>query len=519
MADVGDVVRAWDAAVVAAARDDEAVRSAGTVLRAPAAESDVVALEQRIGHTLPPSYRSFLLTSDGADAQPGWGPTDRGLLRAAEVGWFNDLEPEWVEAYLIDGLDEVAGDRWEERLPHTLMVAADEQGQTVLLDPLTVDGSGEWAAWFFGNHIPGAEIEPSFAALLVADTASYERHPDQSDEARAALAAASDPTADEQTRAQGLRRLPFYADAADHLDLFLLTAADRRLPTAVRQAALDALGKVDHLAHPEAVGTLVAALRDPEARVRGSAVPPLAHSADPGARAAAVQAIADPATPDFAVSYVQLPAGIPVLLEAWALSRRTAVLAQLMSLGVTDIVDDAAAALADPALSGEQRTSILIYAYRLDDRRMVDALLAAHRLGDVLPAHVARSLQALGAVDEAAGVAIESLGDDPGGMLAGLLGELARAGQPDAVRALVSAFRDKPTAAGAKALGAVDDADARAALVAQAGQPRLAKAVVTALERMPGEPARAALADLVAGGGPAAAPAAAALDRRERSGR
>ena len=57
------------AALVKATSDDPP----DSILRPPASEAAIAALEARLGTTLPPSYRAFLAISDGAAAFPGWG--------------------------------------------------------------------------------------------------------------------------------------------------------------------------------------------------------------------------------------------------------------------------------------------------------------------------------------------------------------------------------------------------------------------------------------------------------------
>ena len=68
------VVEEWDAAlrarVPAYARLVPAAEARGSVLRPPATPTDIAAAEKAIGMTFPPSYRSFLLIADGADAGP-----------------------------------------------------------------------------------------------------------------------------------------------------------------------------------------------------------------------------------------------------------------------------------------------------------------------------------------------------------------------------------------------------------------------------------------------------------------
>ena len=63
---------------------------------APATASDIEAAERRLGLVLPPSYRSFLLTSNG------WRRTTPFIDRirpVQEVDWFSTENEQWVEFY------------------------------------------------------------------------------------------------------------------------------------------------------------------------------------------------------------------------------------------------------------------------------------------------------------------------------------------------------------------------------------------------------------------------------------
>lgn len=141
--------------------------------RAGANVGDVEALELRIGRRLPPSYRSFLLRTDGFRAA-GWGaarPFESahydGLLPASGVStlaWADPptvmswtvsdvpfsgslFEPDDVIAFL--GLDEET--RYERppagHLIHAIAASGPQQHGNVVLDPLVVDAAGEWEAW------------------------------------------------------------------------------------------------------------------------------------------------------------------------------------------------------------------------------------------------------------------------------------------------------------------------------------------------------------------------------------
>ncbi|WP_182881849.1 SMI1/KNR4 family protein [Microbispora sp. H10949] len=63
----------------------------GHGLHPPADESEVIRLEEQLGVNLPPSYRQFLLYSDG------WGVEEYSLWPAAEVGWLRDIAPTTIE--------------------------------------------------------------------------------------------------------------------------------------------------------------------------------------------------------------------------------------------------------------------------------------------------------------------------------------------------------------------------------------------------------------------------------------
>jgi hypothetical protein len=141
--------------------------------RAGADVAAIEALEHRIGRRLPPSYRTFLLATDGFRAD-GWGaaqPFDsahyNGLLPASRVmtlAWADPVtvlshavpdtpfgpgpfEPEDVVAFL--SLAEET--RYElppvGHLLHAIAVSGPQQHGNIVLDPLIVDAADEWEAW------------------------------------------------------------------------------------------------------------------------------------------------------------------------------------------------------------------------------------------------------------------------------------------------------------------------------------------------------------------------------------
>lgn len=115
-------------------------------------DDDLAALESRLGLKLPPSYRSFLKTTNG------WGPTsfavDR-LLRAEEVKRFVESEPEWVQIWS----DNEEGPA----LSTAIQVSTVADGVCLLIPS---DDRVEWETWFFANWIPGAHRHDSFLAFM-----------------------------------------------------------------------------------------------------------------------------------------------------------------------------------------------------------------------------------------------------------------------------------------------------------------------------------------------------------------
>src|SRR5687768_7275534 len=95
-ADVPRLVHLWDERLRRdASRFEllapEAIERA-TLLREPASEHDIALAEQRLGVALPPTYRAFLLCSNGAHASSlgpetqQWGETHRhGCVPAQEL--------------------------------------------------------------------------------------------------------------------------------------------------------------------------------------------------------------------------------------------------------------------------------------------------------------------------------------------------------------------------------------------------------------------------------------------------
>ncbi|MFG2599497.1 SMI1/KNR4 family protein [Streptomyces sp. NPDC048462] len=140
----------------------EAQRDAGWLGYEPASEQAVLATEERLGVRLPPSYRNFLLTSNG------WNSIDElDLLQVDEIGWFPDLTDileSWSSpdsGYFAEHLD---------KFERCLMISNDEDGDSSGHWVLHADSAGENGEWTAYEWWPGDGTGPTrhdnFAALM-----------------------------------------------------------------------------------------------------------------------------------------------------------------------------------------------------------------------------------------------------------------------------------------------------------------------------------------------------------------
>lgn len=147
----------------------------------PATPNELAATELRLkmGSPLPPSFRAFLLTTNGWDFASPAVP----ILRSAEkITWFKKQNRDWIAAFTdpsIRGLPvppeetyynyspEVAEHYQTSHLPHTLQIAEIGDAAVFLLNPMVVHHDGEWEAWFLADWLPGVRRYRSFADLML----------------------------------------------------------------------------------------------------------------------------------------------------------------------------------------------------------------------------------------------------------------------------------------------------------------------------------------------------------------
>ncbi len=172
-----DLVVEWDRAIHATRErwNDPADRA----LRSPATELDVQALEERLGRGLPPSYRRFLLLTNGTDVPPEGGTrvTD-GFLRCADVEWLATADPSRLmqpnftphDQTILEQLTSQQSDTPRladfEHRGACLLIVPPSWEILVVLNPLVQTPDGEWECW----ELDAVDLPPkafrSFASYL-----------------------------------------------------------------------------------------------------------------------------------------------------------------------------------------------------------------------------------------------------------------------------------------------------------------------------------------------------------------
>jgi HEAT repeat protein len=147
----------------------------------PATEDQIERVETRLGYRLPPSYRAFLLTSNG------WrltSPMVKRLRPVSAIRWLLEEEPGRFELELpTEDEAPLQGPTAEEYYSYTqefsvfadpqhfrklLTIADPIEGDSLIyvLNPEAVTEDGEWEAWEDAHWNPGSVRYPSFAHLM-----------------------------------------------------------------------------------------------------------------------------------------------------------------------------------------------------------------------------------------------------------------------------------------------------------------------------------------------------------------
>lgn len=161
----------WDRAVLRNAgryaQWPAAVHESGSTLKSPATEEQVLAAEERLGVTLPPSYRAFLLQANGTYGRDGHA----GLWPVEHVLPLVEAEPLWLECTTMPELNDPANDVCEEPGPWDvgyflpmrsgLQIGGDGESAEVLVPRA---GKTEWEYWTLFKE--GAVAWASLEAFL-----------------------------------------------------------------------------------------------------------------------------------------------------------------------------------------------------------------------------------------------------------------------------------------------------------------------------------------------------------------
>lgn len=146
-------------------------------LRYPAVSAGAIqATEQRLGIRLPPSYRNFLMVSNG------WLTDQEIFLPVEQIDSFQKEEPELAKVWTSGGVMTVSDREYfeydlnkqdiirirVEYLPECLLLSEHYGVSTryYLLNPAIIFENGEWEAWSLEPRIAGALRFRSFKALM-----------------------------------------------------------------------------------------------------------------------------------------------------------------------------------------------------------------------------------------------------------------------------------------------------------------------------------------------------------------
>ncbi|HEY5759022.1 MAG TPA: SMI1/KNR4 family protein, partial [Steroidobacter sp.] len=130
---------------------------------APATEAQIAREEARLGVRLPPSLRSFYLTSNGY----GMACSAIWTVRSVEqIGWLRDVVPFLYDIVFED--DPAVG--------RSLVVSGESDAAWWLLDPGDADERGEWPGGRWASWHPGMSwMAKDFMGLFEAEVSLAER--------------------------------------------------------------------------------------------------------------------------------------------------------------------------------------------------------------------------------------------------------------------------------------------------------------------------------------------------------
>ncbi|HEX3050762.1 MAG TPA: SMI1/KNR4 family protein [Aggregatilineaceae bacterium] len=130
----------------------------------------IEALETRLGSGLPPSYRQFLLASNGF-LQPGM--LVPRLLSCRDIDWLRVIEKNVFDSWLNWRSEVMAAQRDDDTslfLQHieSMVVISEKEESGSARYLLRVSADGEWEAYYYAHWLPGARRYDSFWHLMQA---------------------------------------------------------------------------------------------------------------------------------------------------------------------------------------------------------------------------------------------------------------------------------------------------------------------------------------------------------------
>ncbi|WP_346292196.1 SMI1/KNR4 family protein [Sphaerothrix gracilis] len=164
-----------------------------------ASENQILQAEAQLQRSLPPSYREFLMVTNGWRCPT---PFIHRILPIESVTWFRVNHSHWIEEFVyrhlsrhqtnaakngssasLDALSDTAyfsyGDHQDcsklriQDLWTALEISSKGDASIYLLNPQVVTSGGEWEAWFFSDLLPGADRYRSFLEMMQAEHKNF----------------------------------------------------------------------------------------------------------------------------------------------------------------------------------------------------------------------------------------------------------------------------------------------------------------------------------------------------------
>ena len=142
----------------------------------PASQQDIIAKENQLGITFPPSYKEFLLTSNGFRQVSTFLDN---LHPVEKVEWAKNTEPQWWfdlldqndlevpdELYLVYGPEQEPYRHRGTYFKHSLKISDQYDGMCVFLNPIIKHGE-EWEVLVYATWYPGTRRYRSFREYLL----------------------------------------------------------------------------------------------------------------------------------------------------------------------------------------------------------------------------------------------------------------------------------------------------------------------------------------------------------------